>query len=500
MKNKEILYSDSSLKVIIFLFLLIIFLELCGSEYLVPNKPASVDVEDIDQDEDFDIILGHEHHHGNYWGMISILENNGNGEFVLLDTISTRHYEISIQVDQLNNNFFPDIVTLDYDDNVDLPYFNIICDYDLYSWYNTNPCYFNLITLSQFEMFHTQNTANISFISNTGFLWGVLYNNGDGDFSDPEYFDLDYPPNGLACDDLNGDDREDILISGGGNLDVWYNNLTGLQYINITDSAYVSEIEIADIDNDNDKDIISSRWGIPGTYKLLMIYSNEGEGNFCLSYEKIIDEALAEMCVSDLNNDEFPDVVYNVSYSYPNSDYELFHTYILFNNQDGTFQDPVNYYTGICSHKSFIADLDDNGWDDIITLNTDFYNPPPDTGSIHILFNDGTGDFVEEPQVICDECKIEKVKCKINNYPNPFNPVTTIKFYIDQEGSVRINIYDIKGRLIRNLFSQDIKGGEYRVIWDGKNMDNRYCSSGIYLMKLEFNGKIKDTGKLILLK
>ncbi|NIT58439.1 MAG: hypothetical protein GWN00_20085, partial [Aliifodinibius sp.] len=73
---------------------------------------------------------------------------------------------------------------------------------------------------------------------------------------------------------------------------------------------------------------------------------------------------MVRIFVSDLNNDNFPDIIYNVSIYYPNSQYELFHTYILFNNQDGTFQDPVNYYTGICSHKSYAADLDGNGWND----------------------------------------------------------------------------------------------------------------------------------------
>jgi hypothetical protein len=160
----------------------------------------------------------------------------------------------------------------------------------------------------------------------------------------------------------------------------------------------------------------------------------------------------------------------------------------------------VNYYTGICSHRSFTADLDGNGWNDIITMNYDFYNPPPDTGTVHILFNDGTGNFVEEPQTGNTECIMENVKCKISNYPNPFNPETTIKFTTAEEGLVEINIYDIKGRLVKKLVNQIIEGGEHEVIWDGTNEDNQYCSSGIYLMKLKLDGVNRKTGKLILMK
>ncbi|MDP8210504.1 MAG: FG-GAP-like repeat-containing protein [Candidatus Stygibacter australis] len=497
MNNKKIVYSISSSIVVIFVFL---FSELSCSEYLVPNKPASVDVADINQDGDLDIILGHEHYHGNHWGMISILDNNGNGDFVLLDTISTYHYEISLQLDQINNNGFPDIITLDYDENIGLPYFNIIFDYNLYNWYNTVYCYYDLVTLSQYEIFHTQNIANISFISNTGFLWGVLDNNGEGEFSDPIYYNLENPPGGLACGDLNEDDREDIVICGS-DLIVFYNYPSIFVPFEVDSvSSFICDIKISDIDNNGNNEILGVDWGIPGTQKRLQVYASDGNGNFYLNYSKWIDEAMNCIFVADLNNDEFPDVVYNVSYSYPNSDYELFHTYILFNNQDGTFQDPVNYYTGICSHKSYVADLDGNGWNDIITLNTDFYNPPPDTGSVHILFNDGTGNFVEEPQVICDEFKIENVKLKINNHPNPFNPVTTISFELPFDSEVVLNIYNIKGQKVKSLIANEMSKGKHSVVWSGEDDRGRKVSSGVYFYQIAVNGEIERMNKCLLLK
>ena len=109
-----------------------------------------------------------------------------------------------------------------------------------------------------------------------------------------------------------------------------------------------------------------------------------------------INEAIGRMCIADVNNDGYPDVMYNNTLYYPNSDYELFHTYVMMNNQDGTFRDPVNYYSGVCSAISCVADLNGDGWKDIVTLNYDFYNPPPDTCSITILFGDGTGRFIDD--------------------------------------------------------------------------------------------------------
>ena len=242
---------------------------------------------------------------------------------------------------------------------------------------------------------------------------------------------------------------------------------------------------------------------MPGVPKRLFIYLNDGMSNFYLSYDKWIDEAMAKIHVADLNNNSYPDVIYNVSYSYPNSNYELFHTYILFNNQDGTFQDPVNYYTGICSHKSYSADLDGNGWNDIITLNYDFYNPPPDTGSIHILFNDGTGNFVEEPQVgINQNCILTIEDCELSNYPNPFNPSTTISFNLQEEGEIKLEIYNIKGQKVKTLIALPNGGLGTRdsVTWDGTDENNQPVSSGIYFYKLNVSGKTEAVKKCLLLK
>jgi len=58
------------------------------------------------------------------------------------------------------------------------------------------------------------NDIDIVVISNNGFFWGYLLNNGNGEFSLPVYNDLSFPPGGIACGDLNNDGREDIVVCG----------------------------------------------------------------------------------------------------------------------------------------------------------------------------------------------------------------------------------------------------------------------------------------------
>jgi hypothetical protein len=497
---------------IIFLYIfIIIFLfavsTLYPSEYIVPRKPAAVDVADIDLDGDLDIILGH--HYYNNWTGISILINDGNGVFTLIDTFYYGGSHSSIILERINENYEYDIITQYYDD-IENSGVGIIFDYDEGSYYDNFYLLSEGVGMLETADIDSDIDVDLIFASNYGQFWGLIYNNGTGQFSSPEYYGLDYHPSGLACGDLNGDDREDILVSGGVYLDTWLNFNNGLQYNNISDTAYVSRVKISDIDNDGDNDIIATRWGMPGSNKRLFIYTNDGSGNFQSDYSKWIYEAMSQIFISDLNNDNYPDVIYNCSYHYPNSEDEIFNTYILFNNQDGTYQDPVNYYTGICSHKSHAADLDGNGWNDIITLNYNFYNPPPDTGSIHILFNDCTGNFVEDPQVgINEECIMYNEKCKMSNYPNPFNPSnegrnpgTTISYELPVNiENASIEIFNIKGEKVRELpIVTPSPSHTLSVAWDGTDQHRKPVASGVYLYRLKADEDVIISKRMLLLK
>jgi len=69
-----------------------------------------------------------------------------------------------------------------------------------------------------------------------------------------------------------------------------------------------------------------------------------------------------------------------------------------------------------------------------------------------------------------------------NNYPNPFNPSTNIKFGIPKDGFVSMKVYDITGREVSNLISQQMKAGQYEV-----NFNASAISSGVYFYRLNVN-------------
>ena len=87
----------------------------------------------------------------------------------------------------------------------------------------------------------------------------------------------------------------------------------------------------------------------------------------------------------------------------------------------------------------------------------------------------------------------------MRNYPNSFNPKTTISFEIVKSGDVLVNIYNIKGQLVKSLINSSMCAGKHNVIWDGKDNNGVNCSSGVYYYRIESNGII-ETRKMILMK
>lgn len=87
-----------------------------------------------------------------------------------------------------------------------------------------------------------------------------------------------------------------------------------------------------------------------------------------------------------------------------------------------------------------------------------------------------------------------------NAYPNPFNPSTNIRFSIPTNEKVRLEIYDIQGKLVNSLIdSEFMDAGTYESKWDGKNNRGETVSSGIYIARLT-TGKFIKSIKMNLLK
>ncbi len=82
-----------------------------------------------------------------------------------------------------------------------------------------------------------------------------------------------------------------------------------------------------------------------------------------------------------------------------------------------------------------------------------------------------------------DDVTLELVD-KVYNYPNPFNPRTTISFSLAEEQNIDVSIYNIKGQKVKSLLKRNLSKGAHEIVWDGKNNNGNGVSSGVYFYKI----------------
>jgi hypothetical protein len=86
-----------------------------------------------------------------------------------------------------------------------------------------------------------------------------------------------------------------------------------------------------------------------------------------------------------------------------------------------------------------------------------------------------------------------------SNYPNPFNPQTTIRYQVAQNADVKIEVYNIMGRLVNTLVDQKLNQGSYTVVWNGNNTRGEFVASGVYFVKMSA-GFFKQIRKMTLVR
>ncbi|MDD3643767.1 MAG: FlgD immunoglobulin-like domain containing protein, partial [Candidatus Krumholzibacteria bacterium] len=85
------------------------------------------------------------------------------------------------------------------------------------------------------------------------------------------------------------------------------------------------------------------------------------------------------------------------------------------------------------------------------------------------------------------------------NWPNPFNPGTTIAFGLKERGHTSLRIYDAAGRLVARLVEETMPAGRHTMVWDGRDRNEAPAASGVYFSRL-VAGEFAQTRKMILIR
>ena len=114
--------------------------------------------------------------------------------------------------------------------------------------------------------------------------------------------------------------------------------------------------------------------------------------------------------------------------------------------------------------------------------------------------NNGTPGEQNDAAVPSEDDEIVSQQLALSNYPNPFNPETTIAFSVTDESTLsKIIVFNTKGQVVTVLLDEMLPCGEHTVVWDGRDDSGNSVSSGLYFYRLSSGDKQK-TQKMILMK
>lgn len=164
----------------------------------------------------------------------------------------------------------------------------------------------------------------------------------------------------------------------------------------------------------------------------------------------------------------------------------------VLSSNGGTLPNDYNYTVEAGANRlftlSYTVPTPAVNYDGVIMISSNDANNPAIMINIHVT-----------AQVPNDDPNAPFVTALQGNFPNPFNPETAIRFSTKEAGLVKVTIYNIKGQVVRNLVNGNLPSGSHRVIWNGKDDNNRSVSSGIYMYRMDANGYTK-TLKMMLMK
>ncbi len=157
-------------------------------------------------------------------------------------------------------------------------------------------------------------------------------------------------------------------------------------------------------------------------------------------------------------------------------EYKIYKDYVLIGTTTDDFYVDTNVLAGIYTYG--VSALYDGGYE---------------SDPVEVIFE----------QVNTENSLIPVTTTLIGNYPNPFNPETTISFALNADSDVTLNIYNTKGQKVKTILADKLNAGYHNVVWNGRDDSNQEVTSGIYFMTLDANGEIgryTSVKKIILMK
>ena len=177
---------------------------------------------------------------------------------------------------------------------------------------------------------------------------------------------------------------------------------------------------------------------------------------------------------------------------------------ILRNNQPNEFSENLGLfhvsYSNIEGGFGGFANIDaDPSFCNVDSLNFSLNDTSPCVGTGENGSNMGAFGVACSSELLAEDRVIPSKFFLYQNYPNPFNPSTIIRYDLPNDSFVSLTVYDMMGRVVKNLIKRTQVAGFQSVQWDATNNKNQPVSAGIYIYSI-YSDSFIDTKKMILVK
>jgi len=446
-----------------FLVLFVSVTPLSALDYTIPYYPWEIDTCDVNNDGYNDLIII-------ATGGLGYMQSNGDGTFAPYTIIVPGDVHI-VACCPLDNVAGDDIIVLRcYSGDEPI-------QYEFY--YNGNFSEPIIVPFSgEYTLHHTFDYAHGDFnddgledIVLTGFVeistnrvfWCCMYNLGNNQFSLPTYTQCVYSAYGaLAVGDFNEDNLDDVAFTIS-SVQIYYSTGSGFYNYEALPASHCGGILAIDFDQDGDKDLVTNAWE-GGSINHHFYLENVPGDLFTIHDYYYVHYASSTIISADLNNDAYPDIACTPG----GSQFGVF-----INLHDWTMEQyAVTFpYYGENKQHGCLSRIDNNSsFDIVIARDTAIEN------NLTILYNDGTGNFLQTPVSNQDEV-IPSINSRVQCYPNPCRDYINFKTNSDDTSS-SYTIYNIKGQAVKHM---KFPGQEFQ--WDLADDNGLKLESGMYLLR-----------------
>jgi hypothetical protein len=446
----------------------------------MPTRPYGAVITDYDLDGDNDLIVGCSAISSSDIDSIVIMFNDGWGNFEIEGFEANSG--IFIYCEDLTGDGYPDIVSRDVDS----------------IFFHKNDQNGGLG--DEYKICHTignRRIAGIADMDTNGYLdivyygyqliggWGIAYNmDGFTFYDDYLYYADDFVDVTIGL--INDDQLTDVFVARRSLPEkayIMFNKIETFKYQKIS-GRYWTFAHIFDVDNNSVgepvTEFLSSNYYINSQ---LFFFDKNDDDEYYIKDSANLHGASRIKAIDDFDQDGYPDVALTISSweSHPSED----SIYIYRNNQNWGYEFYDRHYIGGWFYPSIVSgDLNMDGYPDLVTIG--YQNPNPDY--IQLLWNDGTGHFIDTNSVYVQQNEI-LYKHQIKIFPNPASDNLSITS--TSEKIKEVKILDLNGRI---LFREKFSSTQNRV---ELNLNILSIKHGVYLCVVQLENESFIFKKLI---